>query len=191
MPPQIRITEEDILTAALALVREQGSDALNARSLAARLGCSVQPIFRAFDSMQTVRTVLIHRAEQLYNQEMLAALAGPDGFLGMGLAYIGFARREKNLFRLLFMSGTFAGPDALLVAGMTEGDDEVLEALCDMTGLDRARAQRLYSGIWFTTHGIAALVAAGGCDLTEDEARQTLGTAFRGLLSALENEEEV
>ena len=190
MPPKVRVTRQAILDAALQLVRQQGADALNARSLAGSLGCSVQPVFREFSSMQALRQAVVQCAQQLFDAEMLAALGGPDGFLGMGMTYIGFAGREKNLFRLLFMSGGFGGASAAKVAGTTTGDDEVLAAICDMTGLNTARAQRLYSGIWFTTHGIAALVATGDCTMQEAQARQVLQTVFTGLLCALKQEEE-
>ena len=190
MPPKVRITRQIILQAALEIVRQKGPDALNARSLAASIGCSVQPVFREFSSMQALRAAVVQSAQQLFDAEMLAALGGEDGFLGMGMTYIGFAEREKNLFRLLFMSGGFGGASAVQVAGTTKGDDEVIATLQGMTGLDAARAQRLYTGIWFTTHGIASLVATGDCTMQQKEVRQALHTTFVGLLTALRQETE-
>jgi len=190
VPPKVRVTRQAILDAALQLVRQKGPDALNARSLAGSLGCSVQPVFREFSSMQALRTAVVQSAQQLFDAEMLAALGGSDGFLGMGMTYIGFAAREKKLFELLFMNGGFGGASASQVAGTTQGDDEVLAALQGMTGLDAARAQRLYTGIWFTTHGIASLVATGDCTMQQNEVRQTLQTVFTGLLAALRQETE-
>ncbi len=190
MPPKVRVTRQAILEAALEIVRQKGPNALNARSLAGRLGCSVQPVFREFSSMQALHAAVVQTAQQLFDAEMLAALGGEDGFLGMGMTYIGFAGREKNLFQLLFMSGGFGGASAVQVAGTTQGDDEVLAALQGMTGLDAVRAQRLYTGIWFTTHGIASLVATGECTMQQDEVRKALHTAFTGLLFALKQEEE-
>ena len=40
MPPKIKITREEIVDTALNLVREAGEQALNARSIAAKLKCS-------------------------------------------------------------------------------------------------------------------------------------------------------
>ena len=60
MPPKIRITKENIVERAVEIVREHGMDSLNARSLAKELGCSVQPIFRAFDSMGELRSISIY-----------------------------------------------------------------------------------------------------------------------------------
>ena len=55
MPPAIRYDRQQILEAALALVREEGAEALNARAVAKRLGCSTQPIFRAFANMDELK----------------------------------------------------------------------------------------------------------------------------------------
>ena len=40
MPPKVKITKEEIIEAALRIVRESGDEALNARNVAAALGCS-------------------------------------------------------------------------------------------------------------------------------------------------------
>ena len=40
MPPKVRFTREEIIRAALDIIRESGPEALTARSLAARLDCS-------------------------------------------------------------------------------------------------------------------------------------------------------
>ena len=42
MPPKVKITKQDIIDTALALIREGGESALNARAIAAALNCSTQ-----------------------------------------------------------------------------------------------------------------------------------------------------
>ena len=46
-----QITREALVDAGVRLVLEKGLEALNARSLAAQAGCSIQPVFRNFGSM--------------------------------------------------------------------------------------------------------------------------------------------
>ena len=46
------ITAEMLLEAGAAITLEKGADALNVRSVAAKLNCSVQPVFRNFGSME-------------------------------------------------------------------------------------------------------------------------------------------
>ena len=66
MPPKAKVTGESILQAAVALVREKGVEALNARSLAAAIGCSTQPIFSNYESMEDLRDDVMGEAYHLY-----------------------------------------------------------------------------------------------------------------------------
>ncbi|MBQ7282435.1 MAG: TetR/AcrR family transcriptional regulator, partial [Spirochaetales bacterium] len=51
MPRKTVIFKKDIIKAAVELVRSDGYESLNARALAKALGCSTQPIFSNFSSM--------------------------------------------------------------------------------------------------------------------------------------------
>lgn len=190
MPPKIKVTQEDIINTAISMVREKGMEGLNARDLAKELNCSVHPIFRAYNSMEGLKTAVYQSAENIYNECMLKAGENTDnGFLLMGLAYIEFAKREKNLFRLLFMSDAFKGQGLLDIVGSTEGDDEIIELLCHMTGLSPEAAKELYAGIWLTTHGVAAMFATNSCRFKDDEIRRLLNNSFMGLVMKLKSEE--
>lgn len=50
MPAKRKIYKEDIINASLNIIREKGMDGLNARKLAKKLGCSIQPIFYIYSS---------------------------------------------------------------------------------------------------------------------------------------------
>ena len=104
MPPKNRYTREQIVQAALSLVREEGENALTARALAARLGCSAKPIFGAFSGMEEVRAAVLAAAEALLDertaQEIRAGVYPP--YKASGMAYIRFAMEEPYLFRFDF-----------------------------------------------------------------------------------------
>ena len=55
MPPKVKITKDEILKAALGIVRKGGAQALNARALADALGCSTQPVFSNYPGMDELR----------------------------------------------------------------------------------------------------------------------------------------
>lgn len=191
MPPKVKVTEEEILNVSIRMVREKGIESLNARDLAKEIGCSVHPIFRSFHSMDGLKTAVYKRAEEIYNHCMMTAGEQPeDGFLNMGLAYIDFAKNEKNLFKLLFMSDAFREQSIMDIVGTTEGDDEVIEMLCQKIGLSEKAAKELYAGIWITTHGIAAMFATNNCRFSDEENRRVLNNSFMGLVLKLKNEEE-
>ena len=55
MPPRVKFSREEIIAAALDIVRRGGMAALTARSLAAELGSSATPVFGLFENLQEVQ----------------------------------------------------------------------------------------------------------------------------------------
>lgn len=184
LPPKVKISEESILCAALEITREKGLDSVNARELAKKLNCSTQPIFRTFKNMDELKTKLYARVEINYNEYMLNGMKNENSFLGMGLAYIEFAKTERNLFKLLFMSD-FIKVES--VFEMIEGDDnkEVIAIISKSTGLDEEHSKQLYIDIWLVTHGIASMMATNCCTFSEKEILQILKDAFMGFWGQL------
>ena len=97
MPPKVKITKEDIVNAAVALVRQRGPQALNARELASRLRCSTQPIFSNFASMEQLRlSVMEERTESIENAPPMSATTR--------MTTINSARSRSNMFRNMVLS---------------------------------------------------------------------------------------
>jgi AcrR family transcriptional regulator len=180
MPPAIKITKEAISESAFQLTRESGIQAVNARELAKRLGCSTQPIFRVYENMEQLKQELYRRAEAAYEGHLNDGMNHPIPFLGIGLAYIDFAQREKNLFKLLFMSEHY---EVKSVFDMVQGDDNdaVVGMIAAQSGLDMESAQRLFVNTWLITHGIASLSATNTFDLDKAETENILKDTFLSL----------
>lgn len=190
LPPKIRITQEQIINTSISIVKERGMENLNARAIAEKIGCSVHPIFRIYKSMDGLKVEVYKKIEKIYNETMYEAMSDSDnGFLNMGLAYIEFAKKEKNLFKLLFMSDAFESKSMLEIVGSTEGDDDVIEMISKMTGLSTQLSKELYAGIWLTTHGIASMYATNNCCFSDGEIRRLLDNSFKGLMMKLKSEE--
>ena len=66
MPPKVKVTKEDIINTALEMYREKGGASINARSIAASLGCSTQPIFSNFDNMDKLNSAVMQLAYEHY-----------------------------------------------------------------------------------------------------------------------------
>lgn len=98
MPPKVKFSREEIIAAALDIVREGGMTALTARSLAARLGSSAKPVFGLFENMQEVQNEVMLAANAEYQKflytEMMRGIYKP--YKASGMAYIAFARKEKS-----------------------------------------------------------------------------------------------
>lgn len=185
MPPKVKVTEEAILAAAIEIVRDKGIVSVNARDVGKVLGCSVQPIFSNFENMVKLKEALYQRTEKMFDDHMRQGMNRHRiPFLGMGLAYIDFAKTEQNLFKYLFMSDVFKGRSVL---DMIRADEnrEIVELISGMTGLDFDSAEQLFLSIWLITHGIAALMATNDCDFSEETISKLLMDTFSGMKNQL------
>ena len=105
MPPKFRFTREEIVHAALALTAEGGAKAVTARALAAKLGSSAKPIFGLFENMEELQRAVLAAAFEKYSRFIAAEMTKGEyaPYKASGMAYIRFARDERELFKLLFM----------------------------------------------------------------------------------------
>ncbi len=105
MPPRQRFSQQTIIDAAIRVIREQGPEALNARKLAGELGCSTQPLYSLFSSMEGIEQAVITACLPIPMEYMLGAEDRESQFLSIGMGYLQFAESEPGIFRLLFTSG--------------------------------------------------------------------------------------
>lgn len=180
MPPKIKVTKEDIIKTALSLVREQGDGALNARSIAGALGCSTQPIFSNFATMDSLRLAVIDEARGILSEYMKAETESglyPTPYKASGMAYIRFAKEEKELFKILYMR--------------TRKDDEYTDDLAlynqmtnlihQNTGLAGESTSLFHLEMWAYVHGIATMFATGFLSLDWELVSKMITDAYQGL----------
>ena len=80
MPPKAKFTKEQIVNAALDIIRENGTSELTARALGKRLGSSACPIFTVFDNMEEVLTETVKAAKILYSSYIKEGLKDTPAF---------------------------------------------------------------------------------------------------------------
>ena len=180
MPRKTVIYKEDIINAAFELVREKGHEALNARALAERLGCSTQPIFSNFSSMEELFNEVLLKCLESYNARVKEEFARQQGFptyKTYGMAYIRFAKEQKNLFKVLFMRDK-TGKDT----GVEDSTFyEVLPVIMKALDFSREQATLFHLEMWTFVHGIGAMIASSSYDWDMDLASRTLTDAYQGL----------
>lgn len=179
MPRKFFFTKEEIQAAALELTREKGFAAVTARTLGKKLGTTSRPIFSHYATMADVQKAVIEAAEDLYRAYIKREIASGKytAYKAKGMAYIKFAREEKELFKLLFMRDrsqerTKENPQENdLPTGLIE----------KQTGIDRASATTFCLEMWAYTHGIAALIATDYLSWDEDLSSRALTDVYEGL----------
>ena len=105
MPPKAKFSKEEIIEAAVNIVKSKSYQALTARALGAELGTSSSPIFTVFQSMDEVQQEVLKAANRLYQNYLDTDIKSKKfpPYKASGMAYIRFAKEEKELFKLLFM----------------------------------------------------------------------------------------
>ena len=181
MARKTEVFKKDIVEAAVELVKAQGSDALNARSLAAKLGCSTQPVFSNFKSMEELYSAVLARTLEIYNsfvEETVKSGKYETPYKAQGMAYILFAIQQPNLFKLLFMR------DRKKDEHSSEDDlfEEVLPLIMKANGYTEEQARLFHLEMWITVHGIASMAATGYCTLDPALASRILTDSYQGLI---------
>ena len=182
MPAAKKVSKEEIIDAAVEVLRVGGFSSINARSVAQKLGCSTQPIYLSFKSMEELKTALTERAIKLHTQRVRASLRAHEGndsrYSSYGMGFVKFAAEEKQLFRWLYLEGKQFGPyrnDVLL--------SEVIEVIVDEFGYSEETARRFHQDMIYYSYGLAILANTDHLYLTETELREAFRREFRALIA--------
>ena len=178
MPRKFMFTREEVLAAALNLVREQGIAAVTARRLGEKLGSSSKPIFSLFENMEDVLSAVMEAADRLYQnylkEDMTSGKYPP--YKASGMAYIRFAKEEKELFKLLFMRDrSHENTDN------KEENKQLLELIQQNLGINEEEAYLFHLEMWIYVHGIATMLATSYLELDEAFISKVLTDGYEGM----------
>ena len=186
MPAIKKISKEAIIDAAVDVLREGGAAAINARSVAKKLGCSTQPIYLSFQNMNDLKAAMTQRAIALHTQHVRDSLRSHEDsgsvysqysrYSTYGMGFVQFAAEEKHLFRWLYLDGEQPGPyqdDVLL--------PEIIAAIMNEYGYTEELAKKLHRDMAYYSYGLALLANTDHLNLTDAE----LLAAFRREFMAL------
>ena len=68
------VSREELIEAAFRLIRREGHEALSARSLAAEIGCSTQPVMYRFPNLAELRELAYQRADRFHTDFVLSSI---------------------------------------------------------------------------------------------------------------------
>lgn len=179
MAPKNKFTREEMVAAALRVVRRKGEDALTAKALAEELGTSTQPVFTCFGTMDALRAEVFAAAEKRFVEYIQRGLEEEIPFLGFGMYYISFAREEPILYRMLLLA-----PNAGTMELVDRVGAIVYPRLMEIYRITEPEARRYFRDMWLVAHSVAAL-AVTGVALDEEELRRTLTGFSVGILRSI------
>ena len=179
MPPKFKFTKDEITNAALNVTRNNGISGLTARALAAELGCSVKPIFGLFKNMEEVQQEVLTASNLLYQNYLREDMA--EGkyppYKASGMAYIRFAKDEKELFKLLFMRDR----SGETIEENREEMRSLIELIKQNLGISEDEAYLFHLEMWLYVHGIATMIATSYLDWDNEFISKVITDAYIGL----------
>lgn len=163
MPPKPKITKTMILNTVLEITRETGFEAVNARSIAGKLKCSTRPIFTCYANMEELKEEFLDFAFEYYSRYAAdySKTVRVKPYLLFPMSYIDFAKKETNLFRLLFISDMDLDMSEAKDFYKELGNEEKANAFSQMIGVPPKRGKEIFLDLFLYTHGIAVLTATG------------------------------
>ena len=171
MAPKNKFTKEEMIEAALRVVRAKGIDGLTAKALANELGTSTQPVFTAFGSMDNAKAEVYAATVRVYDRYANTGLQEKIPFLGVGMQYIRFAREEPALYRLLFLTES---KEFSAMSAMEHLQELVRPMLMNIYHITAEEADVYFRDLWLVVHSLATLIVTGDCTYSDREIGQIL-----------------
>lgn len=184
MPPKSRITRQMILDASYQLVMESGIQALNVRSVAARLKCSTQPIMYHFTTMEELKSEVYAVVSAQHTAIIMDVdpVTDPKPCLTVSKRYIGFAMDNPQLFRFLFQSDRITNQT---LQEMLESPRfaPFFDAMSEKLDITTKQAQQVFSSTLVATHGLSCLLANNSLEYDPVYTESMIDCIFNGALN--------
>ena len=173
MAPKNKFTREEMIEAALRVVRAKGIDGLTAKTMAVELGTSTQPVFTGFGSMDGVKREVYAAAVRVYDGYADVGLKEKIPFFGVGMQYIRFAREEPELYRFLFLTRS-QEKECSAMKSMQHLQALVRQTLMDVYHITAEEADLYFRDLWLVVHSLSTLIVTGDCPYTDREIGRIL-----------------
>ena len=183
MPPKPKYAKEEIINAALDMVREQGVDSLTARDLGAKLNTSARPIFTAFENMDDLKNAVTDAGVEMFKEYSKSFTDYTPAFKQIGMQIISFAAKEPKLFEFLFMH---KNPEA--VQALKSVEDTCVEVISKDYGLSIELSRMLFEQVWIFTFGLATLSAMKVYEYTKEQISDMLTREFVGAVMMMKSD---
>lgn len=183
----IKYSKDKIIEVSLQIIKEKGIEELSARNIAKSLGSSVIPIFTYFDNMDVLKNEVINKIIDIYNSYIEKGLK-ENSFKGTGVAYIKFARENKNYFKILFMNECKSNSITEMLHAKEFKNEEISKEVSEKSGLSNESISKIRVHCWLTVHSIATMIVTNYCDFSDEEISEILTDEYTALVKKYKEE---
>ena len=177
MGRKTKITKEMILDAAYELLDSSGIGSVGIKQIAAKLGCSTQPVSWQFGSMTEMKKELyLYAAEKMYGglEKEMQGREAIEAFFLSGLRYLSIACDHPHVFRFLNVDDTLDtigerpyGEESIF---SYQFDEEAVKILAARYDVSLELLSEMVRDTVIYTHGLALMMLFDGRKLPKKEA---------------------
>lgn len=175
--PKQRITKDAIVEAAFELARAGGMEQVLVKSIAERLGCSVQPIYSYCHNMNGLRQEVTDRTCAFIGKYIAEHTQGDNVFAGTGKAFLRLAKEEPNLFKI-FILHRRSGVASLDDLYRAETDPRVVGEISEKLTIPAEQAKQLHLHMLIYTIGLGAIFSVTSPGVSADEIYEQQADAY-------------
>lgn len=186
--PKQRITKEMIIQAAFETARTDGMEQVLVKSIADKIGCSVQPIYSYCNNMEGLRTEVVKQVRLFLQNYLSAHIDKNDLFRSTGRAYLQFAKEEPHLFKI-FVLHQRTGVSSLNDLYRTEANPHMAEFIADTLHIGLSQAKQLHLNMLIYTIGIGTVLSVTTPGISTEDIYMQQESAFEAFLNQSINTE--
>lgn len=166
--PKQRITKEMVVNAAFELARSGGMEQVMVKTIAKKIGCSVQPIYSYCKNMENLRQDVTERVKHFVREYVASHIDRNDPFRSTGQAYIQLTREEPYLFKI-FILHRRDGISSLDDLYRSEADGQIPAFLAENLNISVGQAKQLHLDMLIYTIGIGTIFSVTLPGIPSDE----------------------
>jgi len=172
MPKTTTITKEMIINSTFEIVREEGFYNISARKIAKKIGCSTQPIYWVYNSMDDLIRDVVNKVVSYLSEILKNYQKSGKPFLDYGLGYVYIAHTEPVFFKAIYVDNILSLKMTDIVPKKEMLDLMKQDSCCD--NLPDDKLLEIATNAWFLAHGIASLIASEMLVYNEEKVEKML-----------------
>ena len=182
MPPKQKITKAVLLECAFKIAEDQGIAAVTSRSVSKAAGCSIQPVFSQFPTMEELRKATFDYACDWMVREILSFVDKTDFLLQTTIWVINFAREKPQLYHLIYLSNNFPGNNLLDVILKYESIEKIIDKMMETYKLELEVCKDILLRAFLLLMGIGAMICVNHVDFYDSQVIDMINSTVNDMI---------
>lgn len=170
-----------VINAAFELARSHGFEHVMVKTIAERLGCSVQPIYSYCQSMEGLRREVMKQVRIFVRQYTAEHIDRNNLFQSAGHVYVRLAKEEPHIFKMFILQNR-DGISSLNALYQSETDPDMAGFIARTLKISLPQAKQLHMHMLIYTIGIGTIFSVTSPGIPADEIFACQEKAYQAFL---------